>query len=144
MTQPMIWVHGDNLNPYAPTFRQYSDAPALFVFDEELLDEWNISFKRIVFLYECLLELPVSIRKGNIVREILHFSEEYQATELITMHSPSPRFYSILDLIETSSRSIVETTILNKPAMIDSDYEFDLKRFSRFWRKAKPFAMRYR
>ncbi len=71
--QPLIWVHGDCLNPHNPALAAYPDAPAVFVFDEELLEQYQVSFKRLVFIYECLLEIPnLQIRKGGGSRGISH------------------------------------------------------------------------
>lgn len=144
MTQPIIWVHGDNLNPNAPVFQEYQDAPAIFVFDEDLISAWNISFKRIIFMYECLLELPVTIRKGHMVREIVDFAIEHKATEIVTMQSPSPRFLQIVSTLEAKMNSQKQVRILRETPLVDTDYDLDLKRFSRYWRKAKPYAMRYK
>ncbi|HRF95569.1 MAG TPA: hypothetical protein PLZ51_10255, partial [Aggregatilineales bacterium] len=76
----IVWVHGDNLSPYNPALLEGKNAPALFVWDEKLLTEWHISLKRIVFIYECLLELPVIIRKGDVAQELVQFSQENYAT----------------------------------------------------------------
>lgn len=144
MPQPIIWVNGDNLNPNGRVFQEYPNVPAVFVFDEELLSEWNISFKRIVFMYECLLEMPVTIRRGNMVNEIINFALEHQATEIATMTSPSRRFLHIIEGLEQKLDNQKNIQILTEIPLVDSDYEFDLKRFSRYWRKAKPYAMGYK
>jgi len=144
VSQPIIWVNGDNLNPTARVFQEYPTAPAIFVFDEDLLSAWNISFKRIVFMYECLLEMPVTIRKGKMVREIVEFAVEHQANEIVTMKSPSPRFWQIVDSLEKKSGNKKPVRVLSETPLVDTDYQFDLKRFSRYWRKAKPYAMRYK
>jgi len=144
MSKSIIWVNGDNLNPNARVFADYTDAPAIFIFDEALLAQWNISFKRIVFMYECLLEMDVTIRKGDIVDEIEKFAFEHGAEEIVTMSSPSPRFRKITDDLYGKLDQQVKIHIVNEIPIVDTDYAFDLKRFSRYWRKAKPYAMRYK
>jgi len=144
MSDTIIWVNGDNLNPSSHVFTKYPDAPAIFVFDERLLAEWNISFKRIVFMYECLLEMPVVIRKGDVVSEVIKFADEHGASDIVTITSPSPRFWQITDEIREQIKHKGEIRVLQEIPLVYSDYEFDLKRFSRFWRKAKPYAMQYK
>lgn len=144
MTSPIIWVNGDNLNPNARVFLENPDTPAIFVFDDNLLSQWNISFKRIVFMYECLLEMPVTIRRGNVLEEISKFMIENQADHIVTMMSPSPRFWQITEQLEKQIEHQIPVRILSENSLVDTDYHFDLKRFSRYWRKAKPYAMRYK
>ncbi|MEG4118028.1 hypothetical protein QUA43_11195, partial [Microcoleus sp. N9_B4] len=61
MNNPIIWLHGDCLSPEGPAFQAHPEAPAIWVWDDALIDEWQLSLKRMVFIYECLLELPVVI-----------------------------------------------------------------------------------
>jgi hypothetical protein len=68
-TRPIVWIHGDCLSPYGPALTAYPGAPAIWVWDDALLEEWRISLKRIVFIYECLLDLPVVIRRGDVATE---------------------------------------------------------------------------
>lgn len=70
---PIVWVHGDCLSPFNPALQAYPDAPRIWVWDEELLEEWQLSLKRIAFIYECLLELPVVMRRGDVASEVNAF-----------------------------------------------------------------------
>jgi len=72
----IIWVHGDNLSPHNPVLRANPETPAIFIWDDALLKDWRISLKRITFIYECLLELPVTIRRGDITKELINFAYE--------------------------------------------------------------------
>jgi hypothetical protein len=38
----------------------------------------------------------------------------------------------------------IDIDVLQETPIADTTYAFDLKRFSRYWRKAKPYAMRYK
>ena len=76
MKKPIIWVHGDCLSPKNPALQTYPDAPAIWVWDDALLEEWQINLKRIVFIYECLLELPVTIRRGDVAQEVVRLGLE--------------------------------------------------------------------
>ncbi len=79
MTDTIVWVHGDCLNPNNPALKAYPNAQAIFVFDDTYLVEQKISLKRVMFMYESALELPVTIRRGNLVEVVLAFAGEHGA-----------------------------------------------------------------
>lgn len=130
---PIVWVHGDCLSPYNPALKHYPDAPAIWVWDDALIEEWQLSLKRITFIYECLLELPVIIRRGNVAGEVLTFAQEYHADTVVTVESPSPRFDTICDQIEDS----LGLEVLPLEPFFEYDGYIDLKRFSRYWKVAQ-------
>ena len=133
----VVWVHGDCLIPYNPALQAVPDASALFVWDDRLLAEWKISLKRIVFMYECLLELPVTIRRGEMAAELSRFVTERGAERILTTESPSPHFIATCNQLQTQN---IQLEILPVEPLINYEGEFDLKRFSRFWRKAQKYA----
>jgi hypothetical protein len=138
MKKPIVWVHGDCLSPKNPALLEYPDAPAIWVWDDALLEEWKISRKRIVFIYECLLELPVTIRRGNVAEEVIAFAKEHGADGVATAASPSPRFDAICDRIEQAVS--VEVEVWSPEPFVDYDGYIDLKRFSRYWRVAQQYV----
>lgn len=133
MSQKIIWIHGDCLSPKNPALEEYPSTPAIWVWDDALLEEWEISIKRITFIYECLLELPVVIRRGDMVKEIVAFAKEHNATKVVTADSPSPRFQKICDGIERA----LEVEVFEVEPFFDYDGFIDLKRFSRYWKVAE-------
>ncbi|MDZ7991775.1 MAG: hypothetical protein RM022_009350 [Nostoc sp. EfeVER01] len=136
MNKPIVWVHGDCLSPYNPTLQKYPDAPAIWVWDEALIEEWQLSLKRLTFIYECLLELPVVIRRGNVAQEILAFAQEHDANLVVTADSPSPRFDDICNQMERS----IAVEVLEVEPFFDYDGYIDLKRFSRYWKVAQNYV----
>jgi hypothetical protein len=140
MAETIVWVHADVLSPYGPAFQAAPGAPAIFVWDEALLRDWQISLKRIVFIYECLLELPVVIRRGDVAEEVVKFANEHNATHILTAESPSPRFRGICQQVAQTMPSGSRLEVLRVAPFLDYEGEFDLKRFSRYWRKAKKHA----
>jgi hypothetical protein len=133
MNQPIVWVHGDCLSPYNPALKAYPDAPAIWVWDDALIEEWQLSLKRITFIYECLLELPVVIRRGDVAAEVVNFAKEHNADLVVTAESPSPRFEDICNKIERS----VSIEVLAGEPFFEYDGYIDLKRFSRYWKVAE-------
>ncbi len=136
MSQPIVWVHGDCLSPYNPALQKYPNAPAIWVWDEALIEEWQLSLKRITFIYECLLELPVIIRRGNVAQEILVFAQENHADLIATANSPSPQFSDICNGIEAA----LKVEVLDVELFFDYDGYIDLKRFSRYWKVAQKYV----
>ena len=136
MNQPIVWVHGDCLSPQNPALQEYPDAPAIWVWDDALIEEWQLSLKRLTFIYECLLELPVVIRRGNVAQEVLAFAKEHNANKVVTVHSPSPRFDTIYNEIEPS----LPVEVLQVEPFFEYDGYIDLKRFSRYWKLAEKYV----
>lgn len=131
----IIWVHGDCLSPYGSALKNYPDTPALWVWDDALLEEWQLSLKRITFIYECLIQLPVVIRRGEVAQEVLAFAKEHNADSVVTTASPSPRFDTICQEIERS----LPVEVLPLEPFFKYDGYIDLKRFSRYWKVAERY-----
>ena len=136
MSNRIIWVHGDCLSPKNPALDEYPNTPAIWVWDDALLEEWQISLKRIAFIYECLLELPVVIRRGDVAKEVLAFAKENNANTVVTADSPSQRFDNICDEIERSK----ELEVFEVDPFLEYDGFIDLKRFSRYWKVAQKYV----
>lgn len=136
MTKPIIWVHGDCLSPQNPALQEYPDAPAIWVWDDALIEEWQLSLKRLTFIYECLLELPVVIRRGDVAREVLAFAKEHNTNLVVTAESVSPRFDMICNEIEKT----LDLEIFEVEPFFEYDGYIDLKRFSRYWKVAEKYV----
>ena len=131
--QTVVWVHGDMLSPRSVALQAQPGAPAIWVWDDELLAAQRISLKRIVFLYECLLELPVVIRRGDVAAEVLDFARAAGARTIVTAASPSPRFATIRRLLEQE----MPVAVLHESPFAAAPRALDLRRFSRYWRKVE-------
>lgn len=136
--QTVVWVHGDSLSPYNPALVAYPDAPAVFIWDEKLLAEWKISLKRIMFMYECLLELDVAIRRGDPVDDLVAFAEEVGAKHIVTAESVSPRFRLICKILRKAGYT-VEILPITPFADVDNS-KLKLRSFSAYWRTAEEYA----
>ena len=132
MNLPIIWVHGDCLSPTNPALKMYPDTPAIWVWDDALIDQWQLSLKRIKFIYECLLELPVVIRRGDVATEIGAFAQECDRHAVVTVTSPSPRFKDICQKIAP-----LPITVLPIEPFFEYEGYIDLKSFSRYWKVAQ-------
>lgn len=140
MSDTIVWVHADALSPQNPALLRFDGAPAVFVWDDEWLAQAQISMKRIMFIYEALLELPIVIRRGSVAAEVVHFAAEHGATSVATIHSPNPRFHHHARKINAQ---VERLQVYKVPPFIDTTESLDLKRFSRYWRTAQNYAYEY-
>ena len=133
ITNPIVWVHEEALGPANPALEDYPGAPALFVFDQAWIKQQRISRKRLGFLYECCLELPVTIRKGDVVEEVLAFARRHRADGVITSGAVDPRLNRIAAAIDRQ----LPLWILDGEPFVDLPRPPRLGRFSRYWREAE-------
>ena len=137
LSRPIVWLHGDNLNPHSPARRAFPAAPAVWVWDDARLAHAPLSLKRIVFLYECLLELPVTIQRGEVADTVLRFAAAQHADGVITNATPAPGFAAIRQRLEQT----LPVVVLPEDAFVTPPAGLDLRRFSRYWRKVEAAAM---
>jgi hypothetical protein len=126
----LIWVHADCLHRQSPAYRAYLDSPSVFVWDDAELQRAGWSLKRIGFIYECLLDLPVSIRRGDPVKEALGLAEELRCSGIVTTASPDPHIQA--------QAAAMGAEVLPLEPFADVKGIVDLRRFSRYWRKVEP------
>jgi hypothetical protein len=119
----IAWVHDDALRHW------WGDAPALYVFDDNKLKREQWSLKRIGFLYECLLELPLEIRRGDPVEQVRAFQHSHNAGQVITISTPDPHLQQ--QTTELGAHALPDEPFLQIPGKLD------LRRFSRYWAKAE-------
>jgi hypothetical protein len=142
MNDTIVWVHMDALSPTNPALAANPDAPALFVFDDVYLAERKFSLKRVMFIYECLLEMPVTIRRGDVAAEVLAFAQEHGASRIVTIESVDPRLKAIFEAIRKGlpAGNRLEFAPVEPFAAIDNS-RLDLKRFTRYWGAVKRLAL---
>lgn len=124
----VVWVHEDALNHLL-----LHHGPALFVFDDEYLRGERYSLKRIAFIYECLLELPVEIMRGETVRRLLDFARRHGGDEIVCASSPNPWIRARIAELQRS----LPVRIVEPEPFVRLSGEPDLKRFSRYWAKVE-------
>mgnify|MGYP006240716195 FL=1 len=134
MQRPILWIHEEALGPANPALRAWPDAPALFVFDTHWIEANRVSRKRLGFLYEAALELPVTLRKGDVASEVLAFARRHEADGVVTSSAVDPRLQRILQAIE-AELPIAE---LAPDPFVELPRPPRLGRFSRDWREAEP------
>jgi len=146
MNNPILWIHGEALGPANPALLARPGQPAVFVFDDALISgagamqSQGLSLKRLGFLYECLLELPVTIRRGDVAAEVLAFARRHDADGVVTTAAVDPRFAQLCAPITAA----LPLQVLPVEPFVDLGAGAlppgDLRRFSRYWRRAEPLV----
>jgi deoxyribodipyrimidine photo-lyase len=153
--RPLLWIHGEALGPANPALLAHPGAPALFVFDTELIagrapsagghpavagSPQPLAAGRLRFLQQCLDELPLQVRQGDVARELLSEAAAQGCDGIVTSRAVDPRFAQIashlaaaLPLRILEPEPFVDLPLLGRGAP-------DLRRFSRYWKKAEPLV----
>jgi hypothetical protein len=135
--KPIIWVHEDALSRDHPVFeRAGRNARAVFIWDNEDFQSRQLSFKKLVFLYECLEDMNVEIIEGRTA-EVLASLCSAQG-KLYTARSHNPQISNLINPL----RSELDIIEVHKKRLSDVEITADMARFFRFWNKAKKSIMR--
>ncbi|EHA62296.1 hypothetical protein [Synechococcus sp. WH 8016] len=131
--KPILWVHEEALGPANPALQDYPDAPGLFVFDDAWIQEQAISRKRIGFLYESAVSLPLTLRRGDVASEVLRFAQRHGADAVVTSAVVDPRLQRIAAAIDRE----LPLWMLDPDPFVSLAKPPRLGRFSRYWREAE-------
>ena len=134
LQRPVIWVHEEALGTSNPALLEQPDSPGVFVFDTEWIQEACISRKRLGFLYESALDLPITLRKGDVVKEVIAFAERHNADCILSSLPVDPRLERIAAAIEEH----YPLELLEPEPFVTMERPPRLGRFSRYWREAEP------
>ena len=133
----IIWLHEDALRVGHPVFAAAgSETPAFFVWDESYLRGMDYGFKRLLFIYETLLELPVTILRGNQF-ELLRALAAQHASTIWMPDTPNPSLLRTAGLLAECT----DLTVVADTAFVTLSREPDLRRFFRYWNLARKPAM---
>ena len=95
-----VWLTAESLGDADPALEAHPDLPVVFVFDEPLLRDLQLSGKRLVFLAECLADLAerrdVEVRLGRV-------SEELAGEALAVTFAPVPGFVRRVDQLRIAA-----------------------------------------
>jgi len=122
----MVWLHPDCL---AAEWCALGER-AVFIFDDAYLTQAGWGLKRVMFVYETLLELPVEIHRGPTVATLLRLAGE---ASLVTVDTPDPWLRERFAELGRQA----ELEIVPAPAFVEISGKVDLQRFSRYWRRAE-------
>jgi deoxyribodipyrimidine photolyase len=135
----LVWLHEDALRADHPVFAHAGlEAQACFIWDENYLKRMQYSFKRLVFIYESLCELPLDIYQGDTIDVLVTLTDEYNSNAVFVAQTPNPE---LKHLVQSLQRRLAVNVIADEP-FITLNQQPELKRFYRYWNKVKKLAMR--
>lgn len=133
MTKPLIWLHEEALRTSHPVFKAAPQGTrALFVWDDDYLQNLGYSLKRLVFIYETLCELPVDIIRGDTLSSV----KELAPTRLFIPGSDKPHIVSMTNVLKT----ITTVEIIKDEELAQLPATMDLRRFFKYWSLAEKTA----
>ena len=133
----MVWLHEDALGRDHPVFAAAGPGcDAFFVWDEAYLRDMDYGFKRLVFIYETLVDLPLTVLRGDTRQCLSHLAGE-RGGRIFVPDTPNPHLRRI---IEDLQRDFC-VDVVAAPPFVELPREPDLKRFFRYWNRARKYAL---
>jgi hypothetical protein len=133
----LIWLHEDALSCDHPVFAMAAPASqACFIWDETYLQQMDYGFKRLLFIYETLLELPVTIIRGKRCDCLARLARQ-NGGRILVPATPNP-------LLQQTIARLGEDFVVEVIAASDFvtlSRQPDLKRFFRYWNRARKAAL---
>ena len=131
----LIWLHDEALRASHPVLSPVSSQlPAVFIWDNAYFDAMHTGFKRRVFIYEALAELPVEIIRGDTLAVLTDLAGD---GVLRTASSGNPQLRALIATLRQS----MEVIEIDDDPLVRLSASPDLKRFFRYWNKARKCAM---
>ena len=129
----LIWIHDEALRADHPVMTG-ATGEAVFIWDEAYMNRLHMGFKQKVFIYEALTALPVTIYQGDTVAVLRELAAGGGIT---TAASPNPELRALM----TALRQHAPLTLIEDEVFAHLSGPADLRRFFRYWNKAKSSAM---
>jgi deoxyribodipyrimidine photo-lyase len=86
-----VWLTAESLGDADPALAAHPELPVVFVFDEPLLAELQLSLKRLVFLAERLAELTTARADGGVEVHLGDPAHVLADRALATTFTPVPK-----------------------------------------------------
>jgi deoxyribodipyrimidine photo-lyase len=139
--KPLIWLTLDSASAVSPAACAWPDAPRLFVFDPAWLAAERPSLNRLVFLCECLADVPgLEIWLGDPREVVPARAAAHGCDGAIVAETPCPRVRAAAAAIHEGDPTTVgphaaplPVVVMPWPQFCDASRVIDLGRFSRYW-----------
>jgi len=138
LERPLVWLTLDSASASAAAAAAHPDAPRLFVLDPDWLAAERPALKRLVFLWECLADVPrVEIHLGDPRAILPRRARAFGCDGIAVTETPCPR-------VRAAAAEVARTlpvAVHEWPAFCDSSRVNELGRFSRYWQKVSRSAL---
>ena len=129
----LLYIHEKGLGDNQPIFsRMAPNSRALFIWDDAYFKKRNYSLKRLVFIYETLISMPVEIVLGE-TSEIVN---DLSPKKIITPYTADLELRRLIREISVE----FELEFVYPNAFVHIDDNFNFTRFFKYWNKAKKTA----
>jgi len=136
--RPLVWLTLDSAANSSPAAAAFPEAARLFVVDDDWLASERPSLTRLVFLFECLAEVPgVEIVVGDPRVEIPAAAARHGCDGVALAETPCPRTRRAAE----SSGTMLPFEVVPWPRFCRPRPGADLGRFSRFWQRVRAEAL---
>ena len=138
-SRPLVWLTLDAISSRSPAAAACPDAPRLFVIDPEWLAAERPSLQRLVFLFECLADVPgIRIEIGDPTEVVPTQARALDCDGVAVADTPCPRVRAAATLICRT----LPLAVHEWPPLCDRSRVEDLGRFSRYWQRVRSSALR--
>jgi deoxyribodipyrimidine photo-lyase len=135
----LVWLTLDSLGGVGPAVLATPDAAKVFVVDPSWLAEERPTVKRLVFILECLADLPdTEILIGDPGALLPQYAARIGCRSVAVADTPCPRVRRAAAAIAKQ----LPLAVHRWPRFADDARIGELGRFSRYWRHAEASAMR--
>lgn len=136
----LVILNEDALRRTHPVFAQAgAGANCIFIWDMTYFEAMQCGLKRQVFLYETLCEMDVEIYGGVFADVFPQLLAQYAPSTVFVPYSVNPKLKDRHALMAQNC----DTHIVKDEVFIVADELPDLRRFFRYWNKARKFAFSY-
>ena len=132
----VIWVHEEALFLDPNLLEKAGEgARKIFIWDETDFKTRTHSFKKLVFFYEALEERGVEIIKGETADILIEACSGGQSLYFIP--PSNPELAALLEPVKNK----IDLRPIERPTLGDTEFTPNMKRFFRYWNKAKRQIM---
>ena len=132
MADKLLLVHDKALRSGLDVYEASESFKAVHIWDDEYYRTQRYSLKRLVFIYETLLDLPLEIIHGNTL-DILN---KLNVDHIVTPYSSDQALKNLFSKIE----KIKTVHYLFETSFVHLDRTVEFKRFFKYWNQAKKTA----
>ena len=132
MADKLLLVHDKALRSGLDIDEASESFKAVHIWDDEYYRSQRYSLKRLVFIYETLLDLPLEIIHGNT----LDILSEENFDHIVIPYSGDQVLKTLFSKIE----KIKTVQYLFETSFVNLDRTVEFKRFFKYWKQAKKTA----
>lgn len=131
---PIVWLHEAALRADHPAMRAAGPhATAVHVWDDAQLQRAGYSLKRLVFIYECIAALNITLLRGDTVAVLSALKPD----PLYVPACSAPWLEPAIAALQAANVSVMR--VADVP-FVPEKRGHDPKRFFQYWQRAEKYA----